>query len=190
MRSLTPSRLIAALAVLGLAATTVLAASPSPSASTEPSGSAPSASAAASAASSTGASAAAASAAAPSASPSVASAAPTATKAPAVKETEEADEDGPPSAERIAEIVAKLKAAGITTTASAFEALATKAGVGGAVRTLAFAKASGKTPAQILAMFDGGKGWGQIRHELNLSIGPGIGWIMGGGHGHGKGNAP
>ena len=35
-------------------------------------------------------------------------------------------------------------------------------------------------------MFQGGKGWGQIDHELGLKINPGIGWIMGGGHGHGK----
>jgi hypothetical protein len=29
-------------------------------------------------------------------------------------------------------------------------------------------------------MRDGGKGWGQIAHELGVS--PGIGWIMGNGH--------
>jgi len=62
-------------------------------------------------------------------------------------------------------------------------ALAAKVGVGGAVRTLAFAKASGKTPDQIVAMFEDGKGWGEIDHELGLSIGPGIGWIMRSGHG-------
>jgi hypothetical protein len=50
------------------------------------------------------------------------------------------------------------------------------------VRTMAFAQASGKTPAQIVAMFEAGKGWGEIDHKLNLSIGPGIGWIMSGGH--------
>jgi hypothetical protein len=60
--------------------------------------------------------------------------------------------------------------------------LAAKVGVGGAVRTLAFAQASGKTPAQIVAMKESGKGWGGIVHELGLSIGPGIGWIMSGGH--------
>jgi hypothetical protein len=84
--------------------------------------------------------------------------------------------------------VDRLKEAGIPATATQVGDLAGKVGVGGAVRVLAFAQASGKTPAQILAMFQSGKGWGQIDHELNLSIGPGIGWIMGHGHGHGQGH--
>jgi hypothetical protein len=54
------------------------------------------------------------------------------------------------------------------------------------VRVYAFAHASGKTPAEILAMFQGGMGWGEIDHQLNLSIGPGIGWIMGNGGGNDK----
>src|SRR3990172_4747256 len=28
-----------------------------------------------------------------------------------------------------------------------------------------------------------GKGWGEIRRELGIAIGPGIGWLMGRGHG-------
>jgi hypothetical protein len=88
-----------------------------------------------------------------------------------------------PSAERIERILEKLSGAGISTTSAEFSTLAAKYGVGGAVRILAFADASGKSAAQIGAMFDGGKGWGQIRKELGLSITPGIGWIMGGGHG-------
>jgi hypothetical protein len=106
-----------------------------------------------------------------------------ATEAP---ETEDPGDsaDGPPSAAKIADVVGRLTAAGIPATAAQVEELAGKAGLGGAVRVLAFAKASGKTPAEILAMFQSGKGWGQIDHELNLSIGPGIGWIMG--HGHGQ----
>jgi hypothetical protein len=91
--------------------------------------------------------------------------------------------EGPPSADEVARIVDKLKAAGITATASGVADLAAKVGVGGAVRVYAFAHASGKTPAEILAMFQGGKGWGEIDHELGLSIGPGIGWIMGHGGG-------
>jgi hypothetical protein len=86
---------------------------------------------------------------------------------------------GPPSADEVARIVDRLNAAGITATASGVADLATTVGVGGAVRVYAFAHASGKTPAEILAMFQGGKGWGEIDHELGLSIGPGIGWIMG-----------
>jgi hypothetical protein len=87
--------------------------------------------------------------------------------------------EGPPSADELARLVDRLKAAGITATASELGDLATKVGVGGAVRVYAFAHASGKTPAEILAMFQAGKGWGEIDHELGLSIGPGIGWIMG-----------
>jgi hypothetical protein len=99
-------------------------------------------------------------------------------------------EDGPPSADEIARIVGRLQDAGIPATAAQVGDLAGKVGVGGAVRVLAFAQASGKTPAQILAMFEGGKGWGQIDHELKLSIGPGIGWIMGNGHGKGHDKHP
>lgn len=168
MRAVNPSRVIAAVAVLALAAGTALASSPSPSPG-ESAGASPSGGVASAAPLSTHASA-----------PS---------KAPEASEAPEAAESpgSPPSAAEVADIVGRLKAAGITTTAAAFQSLAAKVGVGGAVRTLAFAQASGKTPAQILAMFQGGKGWGQIDHELGLSIGPGIGWIMGHGHGHGKG---
>jgi hypothetical protein len=98
--------------------------------------------------------------------------------------------DGPPSADEIARIVGRLPDAGIPATAAQVGDLAGKVGVGGAVRVLAFAQASGKTPAQILALFEAGKGWGQIDHELNLSIGPGIGWIMGNGHGKGHEKHP
>src|SRR5439155_1627058 len=87
------------------------------------------------------------------------------------------------SSEKVTGILDRLGAAGITSTTEEFNALAQKYGVGGAVRVLAFAHAAGKTPAQIAAIFDAGKGWGQIRRELGLSIGPGIGWIMGHGHG-------
>jgi len=107
---------------------------------------------------------------------------PEASEAPDASEAPEAGSDesgGAPSAAELARIVDRLKAAGITTDASALGDLAGKVGVGGAVRVLAFAHASGKTPAEILAMFQSGKGWGQIDHELGLSIGPGIGWIMG-----------
>ncbi len=79
--------------------------------------------------------------------------------------------------------MSRLKDAGITATPAQVSDLAGKVGVGGAVRVFAFAHAGGKTPAQILAMREAGKGWGQIKHELKLSIGPGIGWIMGNGHG-------
>src|SRR4029079_3805058 len=116
---------------------------------------------------------------------------PEASKSPAAATAEDADDnDGPPSAEQIADVVGRLKAAGIPATAIEVQVLSGKVGLGGAVRVLAFSQASGKTPGQILAMFTSGMGWGQIRHELNLSIGPGIGWIIGPGHGNGKGPKP
>ena len=100
------------------------------------------------------------------------------------------DEDGPPSANQVARIVGRLKDAGITATAAQVTDLAGQVGTGGAVRVLAFSHASGLTTAQILAMFQAGKGWGQIDHELHLPIGPGIGWIMGNGGGHGPNGKP
>jgi hypothetical protein len=80
-----------------------------------------------------------------------------------------------------ARFVDRLHAAGINTTGAAFKALATKYGAGGAVRLMAWAKATGKTSADIAKMRDGGMGWGQIAHALHQS--PGIGSIMGGGNG-------
>jgi hypothetical protein len=184
------SRVIAALAVLALAAGTALAAGPSltasPSATASAGGSGGIASNGPSATGSEPL-------ASPSASPSPAFSpsvtteptnGPKGNEKPEPAESPEAAEapESPPSAAEVADIVGKLKAAGITTTPAAFQSLAGKVGVGGAVRTLAFAHASGKTPDQILAMFQAGKGWGKIRHELGLSINPGIGWIMGDGH--------
>ena len=75
--------------------------------------------------------------------------------------------------------VDRLHAAGIATSVAAFRALAAKYGAGGAVRLMAWAKATGKTTADIAKMRDGGMGWGQIAHALHQS--PGIGGIMGGG---------
>ena len=94
-----------------------------------------------------------------------------------------------------ARLVDLLKAAGIDgVTADELKALAAKYGVGGAVRLEAWAKATGKSVSALAAMFDGGMGWGAIARQLNgadssLHLSPGIGWIMGGGHGHGAPNA-
>jgi hypothetical protein len=113
---------------------------------------------------------------------------PDASEGPEESEGAEAPEgsEGPPSADELARIIANLKAAGITATPSELSDMSAKVGLGGAVRVYTFAHASGKTPAEILAMFEGGKGWAEIDHELNLSIGPGIGWIMGNGGGSDK----
>ena len=105
-------------------------------------------------------------------------------KAEQADEADEADEaDGAPSPENLERIVERLAAAGITTTVDELAALADKVGVGGAVRVLRFAQASGKTSVEILALFDSGKGWGVIARELELQIGPGLGPVMGKGNG-------
>jgi hypothetical protein len=89
-------------------------------------------------------------------------------------------------------LVDLLKAQGIDTTADELKTLAAKYGVGGAVRLVSWAKASGKSVDELAAMFDGGEGWGKIRKDLeaadsSLHLSPGIGWILG--HGHGNANA-
>ena len=93
-----------------------------------------------------------------------------------------------------ADLVGLLKDAGITATAAELKTLAAKYGVGGAIRLEAWAKASGKTLAQLTALRDGGMGWGAIAHQLeqadsSLHLSPGIGWIMGHGHGNGHGQS-
>ncbi len=107
--------------------------------------------------------------------------------------TNESDTGAQLSDAHAAELVDLLKAAGITATAAELKTLAAKYGVGGAVRLEAWAKATGKTVAQLAAMRDGGMGWGAIAHQLekadsSLNLSPGIGWIMGHGHGHGNSN--
>ena len=94
------------------------------------------------------------------------------------------------TADQVARVVAALKAAGIPATADQIGQLMTQLGQGEAVRVLAFANASHQSPDAILKMFQGGKGWGQIKKDLSLSIGPGIGWIMGHGHGGGSTKGP
>jgi hypothetical protein len=95
------------------------------------------------------------------------------------------DGDGPPSAELLARLVDRLAEAGITTDADTIGALAAEYGVGGAVRLLAWADASGLSTEDLAARFDGGEGWGQIARDLDLH--PGIGSIMGKGGGQGLG---
>ena len=182
MRAMNPSRgVVAAIAILVLAAGTAMAASPSPD--LDPSAD-PSASAAASPSEAPATPSPTASPVAATPTPAPASPSPEPAEASESPEAEESPE-APPTAAEAADVVARLKAAGINTTTAAFQALAAKVGTGGAVRTLAFAQASGRSTAQILALREGGMGWGKMKKELGLSIGPGIGWIMGGGHGKG-----
>jgi hypothetical protein len=111
---------------------------------------------------------------------------PSAAAKPAEKPDTETEHN---SASDAAHAIDRLAAADIRTTPDVFQKIAATVGVGGAVRVLAFADASGQTPDQILAMFQGGLDWGQISKNLHLSIGPGIGWIMGQGHGNAEGHS-
>jgi hypothetical protein len=126
---------------------------------------------------------------------------PEATETPEASESPDADDDADaddatrvgmqtpdasPSPTNLARIVERLEAAGITTTVDELGDLAAIVGVGGAVRVLLFADAADMTPAEIVAMFESGKGWGVIARELALDINPGIGSVMGNGHGADK----
>ena len=171
-----------ALVALGLLVSTVMAASPSPSPAASPGAS-------------------------PASSPQAkespernAAESPKPSRTAEAPEPADAETPGtPPTADQIAGVVAALNAAGITTTADQVKQLTTKLGLGEAVRVLAFANANAsdkstdamdKSTDAIVTMFQGGKGWGQIKKELGLSIGPGIGWIMGHGHGGGPKGSP
>ena len=98
----------------------------------------------------------------------------------------------PASAEDLAHAVDRLKAAGIEATSDQLQSLSADYGLGGAVRLLAWADATGMSLADLRALRDDGAGWGQIAHDLGVS--PGIGSIMGQGGGgagdHGRESAP
>ena len=119
-------------------------------------------------------------------------AAPHTGKTPSVADSSKPE--APASPAELSHAVDRLGAQGITTTTGDLGALADKYGLGGAVRLMAWAKKTGKTVAELSAMRDAGKGWGQIAKDLGVS--PGIGWIMGNGHagghagGSGKDTAP
>ena len=100
--------------------------------------------------------------------------------------------EAPPSAEDLAHAVDRLQAAGIDATADQLESLATDYGLGGAIRLLSWADATGMSVDELRAKRDDGAGWGQLAAELGVS--PGIGSIMGQGAGasgdHGRDSAP
>lgn len=106
------------------------------------------------------------------------------------------DEDTPPTAEELAHAADRLGAHDITVDDAVLSELATRYGLGGAVRVVAWAADPDDeiTVDSITAMRDGdgsdgsAMGWGQIAKEL--SVHPGIGSIMGNGGGHGRDNAP
>lgn len=102
--------------------------------------------------------------------------------------------EGVPSEKLLGRLVDRLADAGIDTDADALAALAADYGVGGAVRLMTWADASGMDVSALAAMFDSGMGWGAIAHQLmeddsSLDLSPGIGWVIGKGHANGNANA-
>jgi hypothetical protein len=96
------------------------------------------------------------------------------------------ESEAAPSVEDLAHARDRLAASDITVDEAVFNDLATRYGVGGAVRIYAWSTEKTKPIAEITAMRDGdattaGMGWGQIAKELDVH--PGIGSIMGGGKG-------
>jgi hypothetical protein len=113
---------------------------------------------------------------------------------------QDAEGGAAPSDKLLDKLVTRLGEAGIETDADTIAGLAETYGVGGAVRILAWADATGKDATELQDLRDSGMGWGQIAHQLNdedpegdLQLRPGIGWIMSG-HGqdkaHGHDTAP
>jgi len=94
-----------------------------------------------------------------------------------------------PAAAQLDRLVDRLEGAGIDTSAEELADLADSYGVGGAVRIVIWADATGQSVDDVRAMRDAGDGWGQIAHDLGLQ--PGLGLVMGGhGGGHGRDMAP
>lgn len=96
--------------------------------------------------------------------------------------------EAPPTAEDLAHAADRLTAKEIPFNEGQLNALAADYGLGGAVRLLAWADATGVSVANLRARHDAGEGWGQIAKDLGVS--PGIGSVMGNGGGHGRDTAP
>ena len=107
-------------------------------------------------------------------------------------------DEAPPTAEDLTHAADRLRASGVTVDDAQLADLASRYGIGGATRVLAWAADPDDevTVESITAMRDGdgtegsGMGWGRIARELGLK--PGLGTIMGngGGNGHGRDTAP
>lgn len=109
-------------------------------------------------------------------------------------ENEANEEKTPPTQDQLDRLRGLLDTAGIAATDDQLTELIAKYGVGGAVRILAWADATGGDTASISDLRDQGMGWGAIAKQLNaedesLDVSPGIGWIMSGGHGQGHADA-
>ena len=101
-------------------------------------------------------------------------------------QTESEDAEDPPTVDELAHAAARLEANEIPFTEGELSDLATRYGLGGAVRVLAWSEATEMGVEEITDMRDGtetepGMGWGKIAKELDVH--PGIGSIMGDGHG-------
>ena len=101
---------------------------------------------------------------------------------------DESEEEAAPSAEDLAHARDRLEKAEIEFDDAVLEDLASRYGVGGAVRLYAWEQATDESLADLTDRRDAGMGWGQIARELEVH--PGIGSIMGNGGGHGRDNAP
>ncbi|MGI9000022.1 MAG: hypothetical protein ACR2GO_10000 [Candidatus Limnocylindria bacterium] len=112
--------------------------------------------------------------------------------APASSHEPESEEaDAPPTAEDLAHAGDRLAAGEIPFEDAVLSDLAARYGLGGAVRLLAWSEQTQMDVEELAAMRDGtdtepGLGWGRIAKDLELH--PGIGSIMG--NGHGRDNAP
>ena len=109
-------------------------------------------------------------------------------------DTDTESAEGTPSDKLLGRLVDRLADAGIDTDAETLAVLAADHGVGGAVRLVTWADASGMDVSELAAMFDSGMGWGAIAHQLmegdsSLDLSPGIGWVVGRGHANGHGQA-
>lgn len=98
--------------------------------------------------------------------------------------------DAPPTADELAHAVDRLAASNIDVTAEDLSGLAAEYGLGGAIRLLAWADATGMSVDELRAMRDDGAGWGRMAQDLPGDVNPGIGTIMGHGGEHGPGDAP
>jgi len=108
--------------------------------------------------------------------------------ADASQEPVDAQDEAPPTDADVAHAVDRLQANGLDVDPDTLANLAATYGVGGAVRLVAWADATGHSIDEIKGMRDAGEGWGKIAKELGVH--PGIGSIMGNGGGHGRDTAP
>jgi hypothetical protein len=96
----------------------------------------------------------------------------------------EPEVDAPPTAEELAHAKSRLEASEIVVDEATLADLATRYGLGGAVRLYAWSSETGREIEELAAMFDAGTGWGRIAKDLGVH--PGIGSIMGNGGGQEK----